>query len=217
MYHHFWSGREEAALRLAAQLEKYRNTNSVIMAIPRGGVAMGFHIARRLGLPMDIVLSKKIGHPLNKEYAIGSVTFDDSFLDIHPDISKEYIDLEIQKIRKMLRDRYEMYMGAEKPIDPEGKTIIMVDDGIATGNTVMATIYMLRKKNPAKIVVAVPVLPRSQVSRISEAADELIYLEAPVFFEGVGAFFSDFEQVEDSEVIRMLREIRDTRNVGKEA
>lgn len=204
MYNEILQDRKEAALLLSEKLEKYQGSDAVILAVPRGGVPIGYEISKNLHLPLDIILSKKIGHPLNKEFAIGAVSLETSFIDEHPDVPAAYIESEIKKLRESLQDKYNLYMGDRKPADVKGKTVILVDDGIATGNTLLACIAMLRKNNPQKIVVAVPVVPFDTVNVIREKADEFVYLIASKDFRGVGGFYEDFEQVNDDEVIRML-------------
>ena len=197
--------RIEAGLLLSEKLKKYQDTNSVILAVPRGGVPVGIVISKTLHLPLDIVLAKKIGHPSNKEFAIGAVSMDSMILDEHSDIPKKFIDDEIIRLRQQLDEKYGRYMGNRKPLDLENKNVILVDDGIATGNTLLSCITMLRKKNPSKIIVAVPVLPYDTVPLFEKNADELIYLTASKYFRGVGSFYEEFNQVEDEEVIQMLR------------
>nr|WP_315165377.1 phosphoribosyltransferase family protein [uncultured Flavobacterium sp.] len=204
MYNELLKDREEAGILLTEKLKKYQNSNTVVLAIPRGGVPIGYEIAKKLHLPLDIVLSKKIGHPNNTEYAIGAVSMDSITLKEHPDVSQKYIEEEITRLRKLLRNKYDLYMGSRKPMDIEGKNIIIVDDGIATGNTLLASIAMLRKRKPAKIIVAVPVLPADALSAFNRNVDELVYLIAAKNFRGVGAFYEEFHQVEDEEVINML-------------
>ena len=116
-------------------------------------------IAKSLHLPLDIVRSKKIGHPYNKEFAIGAVSMDSMVIDQHPDIRKEYIATEIVRLQKLMQEKYEIYMGNRTPLEIKGKNVIIVDDGIATGNTRLVNMNMLRKRNPTKIIVAVPVTP----------------------------------------------------------
>ena len=204
MYNELLKDREEAGILLTEKLKKYQNSNTVVLAIPRGGVPIGYEIAKKLHLPLDIVLSKKIGHPNNTEYAIGAVSMDSITLKEHPDVSQKYIEEEITRLRKLLRNKYDLYMGSRKPMDIEGKNIIIVDDGIATENTLLASIAMLRKRKPAKIIVAVPVLPADALSAFNRNVDELVYLIAAKNFRGVGAFYEEFHQVEDEEVINML-------------
>ena len=197
--------RIEAGLLLSEKLKKYQDTNSVILAVPRGGVPVGIVISKTLHLPLDIVLAKKIGHPSNKEFAIGAVSMDSMILDEHSDVPKKFIDDEIIRLRQQLDEKYGRYMGNRKPLDLENKNVILVDDGIATGNTLLSCITMLRKKNPSKIIVAVPVIPYDTVPLFEKNADELIYLTASKYFRGVGSFYEEFNQVEDEEVIQMLR------------
>lgn len=204
MYNELLNDRKEAGILLSERLKKYQNSNTIILAVPRGGVPVGYEIAKRLHLPMDIVLSKKIGHPNNKEYAIGAVSMNSMTLKEHPEVPQRYIEDEVIRLRKLLKEKYELYMGNREPIDIQGKNVIVVDDGIATGNTLLASISMLRKKEPAKIIVAVPVLPADVIPVFQRNADEFVYLIAAKYFRGVGGFYEQFDQVEDEEVIRML-------------
>ncbi|MDI1306737.1 MAG: phosphoribosyltransferase family protein [bacterium] len=204
MYNEILKDRIEAGLLLAEKLKTYQNSNSIILAVPRGGVPVGHEIAKKLHLPLDIVLSKKIGHPYNKEFAIGAVSLDSMIIDEHPGVSNVYIDEEITRLRKLLKEKYQLYMGNREPMDIKGKNVILVDDGIATGNTLLASIKMLRKQKPAKIIVAVPVLPYGTVAIFESNTDEFIYLIASKSFRGVGGFYEEFDQVEDEEVVKIL-------------
>jgi predicted phosphoribosyltransferase len=204
MYNEILKDRIEAGLLLSEKLKKYQNSDTIVLAVPRGGVPVGYVIAKSLHLPLDIVLSKKIGHPNNKEFAIGAVSSDSMILDEHPNIPKKYIDDEIIRLRQLIKEKYELYMGNRKPLDIKGKNIILVDDGIATGNTLLASINMLRKKNPAKIIVATPVIPYDNVPIFEKNTDEFVYLIASKYFRGVGGFYEEFNQVEDAEVIQLL-------------
>lgn len=204
MYYDLFKDREEAGALLAEKLLEYENTNSIILAIPRGGVPVGYVISQKLNLPMDIILSKKIPHPYNKELAIGAVTMDAEIVDYYPNISKNYINSEISRIREVLKKKQQLFVGNDKPLDVKGKNVILVDDGIATGNTVLVSIMSLRKLNPAKIIVAVPVLPYEDLKIFQREADEFVYIEASNYFRGVGAFYEHFEQVDDAVVVEML-------------
>ena len=207
MFERILKDRIEAGLLLSEKLIKYQNSDSLVLAVPRGGVPVGYVIAKRLNLPLDIVLSKKIPHPLNNEFAIGAVSVDSMIVDEHRDVPKNYINEEIIRLRKSLQEKYRLYRGNREPIDIKDKNVIVVDDGIATGNTLLASITMLRKRNPKKIIVAVPVLPEDVVEKFKNEADELVYLMAPEYFRGVGGFYEKFNQVEDEEVIRQLRDM----------
>jgi putative phosphoribosyl transferase len=204
MYNEMLKDRIEAGLLLSEKLKKYKNSNTIVLAVPRGGVPVAAVIAKSLQLPLDIVLSKKIGHPYNKEFAIGAVSMDSMIIDEHPDVPKEYIETEIVRLRKLMQEKYEIYMGNRTPLEIKGKNVIIVDDGIATGNTLLVSINMLRKRNPAKIIVAAPVIPYDTVPVFEKNTDEFVYLIASKYFRGVGGFYEDFNQVEDDEVIKLL-------------
>ena len=199
--------RLDAAARLMPFLKKYQNQKGVVLAVPRGGVPIAYHIAKNLNLPLELVLIKKIGHPMNEEYAIGAVGLEGEVLDDFTDIPKAYIESEVVRIRALLQERYKKFMGNRKPLSLENKTVIIVDDGIATGNTMLAAIRMMRYQRPGKIVVAVPVAPPQTAEKIKREVDELVCLYSPPDFGGVGQFYDDFEQVSDEEVIGLLQEI----------
>ena len=200
--------RIEAGLLLAAKLKKYQGDPGVILAVPRGGVPVAYAVAKELGFPMDLILVKKIGHPMNKEFAIGAVTLTDEFVIPHPEASQEYIDDEIDRIREKLKEMYPRFAGDKKPLDLKGKTVIVIDDGIATGNTLLVTVEMLKKSSPLKIVVAAPVASSNAVQKLRKEVDEVIAVLIPQDFYGVGAFYEDFEQVTDDEVIYYLERLR---------
>ncbi|HTI07855.1 MAG TPA: phosphoribosyltransferase family protein [Puia sp.] len=199
-----FTDRTEAGKLLAEKLKKYQGRPGVILAVPRGGVPVAYTVAKELGLPLDLVLTKKIGHPVNREYAIGAVSLTDSFVIPHRGVSQSYIDQEIKTIRERLKEMYRKFMGDKEPEPLTGKTVIIIDDGIATGNTLLGTINMLRKSKPFKIVIAVPVASDSAVHKLSEVADELVVVLIPEEFYGVGDFYENFEQVTDDEVMYYL-------------
>jgi len=205
MYRSRLTDRKEAGILLSEKLKKYQDTNSIVLAIPRGGVPVAYEIAQKLHLPLDVILSKKIGHPMNKEFAIGAMTIDATIIDEHPEVPKQYVTDEIIRLKELLREKYKLYMGYREPLEINGKNVIVVDDGIATGNTLLASISMLRKKNPAKLIVAVPVLPLDVLEIFEKQTDEFVYLITSSNFRSVGAFYDQFHQVEDDEVIQMLR------------
>lgn len=207
MYDEIFKDRNEAGLLLSEKLMKYKDSDTVVLAVPRGGVPVGNIIAKKLNLPLDIVLSKKIPHPLNKEFAIGAVSLDSIIVDEHLNIPNHYIKDETIRLRELLQEKYELYRGKQKPLEINGKNIIIVDDGIATGNTLLASIEMLRKKNPKKIIVAAPVIPYDRVKIFEQKADEFVYLIASKYFSAVGQFYEQFNQVADDEVIQILRDI----------
>ena len=210
--------RSDAGRHLAEKLAHYRGQNAVVLALPRGGVVAGREIAQALGLPLDIAVVRKIGHPLSPEYAIGAV--DDAGAIILNDaetesVSQAWLSDEIEREKKEAERRVKAYRGARKPIPILGKTALIVDDGIATGLTMRLVVRSLRAQHtagcggtcrrPARIVVAVPVASAEAVESLRKEADEVITLEPPEEFLGaVGAHYLEFAQVEDAEVIRLL-------------
>jgi predicted phosphoribosyltransferase len=202
-----YKDRNEAGNLLALKLEKYNKTDAVVLAIPRGGIPLGFIVSEKLNLPLEVVLSKKIGHPLHKEYAIGAVTLKSSILsEAAADISPFYIDEETKNIRSLLKKRYNDYYGDRKPLKLKGKILIIVDDGIATGNTMLSIIKMLHDEKPEKIVVVIPVAPLDSIKKLqaSPYVDEVICPLVPNYFQAVGQFYQDFDQVDDKEVKQLL-------------
>jgi len=193
--------RTDAGLQLAGKLTKYAHRKDcIILAVPRGGVPVGFAAAVSLGLPLDVILAKKIGHPMNREYAIGAASLSDYFVVPHEDVTENYITEELQKVRIRLKEMEERFIGNRPVINPENKTVILIDDGIATGNTLLATVRLIRKRNPAKLVIAVPVASYSAAEKLSAECDEFVCLLIPDMFGGVGGFYERFDQVSDEEV-----------------
>jgi putative phosphoribosyl transferase len=203
----YFFDRIDAAEQLVPLLKKYKTQDCVVLAVPRGGVPMGFHIAQKLGFPLDLLMTKKIGHPNNPEYAIGAVSLEGILRDNEQDVSEDYIQYETQRIRKQLKERYQRFMPDKKPLDLAHKIVIVVDDGIATGYTLLAAIELLRKKKPAKIVVAVPVAPPDSANKVKKQVDDFICLHTPVDFYGVGRFYENFEEVTDDKVIQLLKQM----------
>jgi len=194
-------------MQLAKKLEKYKDEMGVVLAVPRGGVPIGFYIAKHLNFDLDLLMSKKLGHPYNEEFAIGAVGLEDEIIEETQGISPEYIDEEVANIHSQLKERYKKFMGSKQPIDINGKIVIVVDDGVATGRTILATLEMLRRKKPRKLIVAVPVSSQEAAERIRRVVDEFICLHTSAPFFGVGRFYTDFSQTTDEEVIELLQEL----------
>lgn len=207
-----YTNRQDASLKLISLLDKFKNDKCVILAIPRGGVPIGYYIARKFHFPMDLLLTKKIGHPLNKEVAIGAVSLENEIIDDYPYISKGYIDDQILEIRGALKKRYEKFVDNRTPVNVKNKTVIIVDDGIATGNTLLAAIKMIRGKSPKKIVVAVPIAPTDSAQKIGDNVDEFICPLITDDFIGVGGYYMDFSQVSDEEVVQFMNKISTLEN-----
>lgn len=196
--------RTHAAFLMAHELRKYHRENAIILAIPRGGVPIGYTIAHQLVLPLEVVLVKKIGHPGNPEYAIGSVSSTELILSDTVGISEEYIQSEIKRLRKVMQEKYQVFMNGNKPTNLKGKIAILVDDGLATGNTMLACIEHVRKSDPKKIVVAVPVSSTSAHRKVKDRVDELICLYTSADFYAVGQFYENFSEVTDDTVTQLI-------------
>lgn len=210
-----FENRYDAAMQLIPLLKKYEQENTVVLAIPRGAVPMGYYIAKELNLPLDILLSKKIGHPGNPELAIGSVSIEGRIIDTRFAIDQDYIQHETVKIRAMLKERHKKFMGSRPSIELNNKTVIIVDDGIATGNTMLASIDLVRHHAPKKIVVATPVASREAALAIKQKADDFVCLHVPEDFMAVGQFYNYFTQVTDEEVIFFLESLQKERKKNK--
>lgn len=202
-----FTNRTEAGRLLANRLAAYKHKKAVILAVPRGGLPIGAVLAKELELPLEVVLIKKIGHPLNKEYAIGAVSLNHIVLDKQAaDISIDYIINETKRLRAILAERVDEFYKNRQPLKLKNKIAIIVDDGIATGNTILATAQLVHEESPSKIIVAVPVAPLSTVLKISSSSyiDEVICLQQPMDFRGVGEFYENFAEVSDEEAIKLF-------------
>lgn len=200
--------RIEAGRKLALKLLKYKNEAVVVYALPRGGVVLGYEIAKELGAPLDLVITRKIGHPHMPEYAVCVTAEDGDIICSETErtaLNPEWLKREIEKERKEAKRRRETYLKGRKPYSLENKTAIVVDDGIATGLTFLLAIKELKHLNPKKIIAAVPVAPKDTAEKIKKEADEFVTLYIPVYYLGaVGAYYDDFLQVKDEEVIELL-------------
>ena len=200
--------RSEAGQVLARALEHYRNTEgALVLALPRGGVPVAYEVTRALGIPLDVFLVRKIGHPRQREYAIGALASGGALVlephgeqlpgaDIDPIVQEETLELE----------RRERLYRHERPLPPiAGRTVIMVDDGLATGASMRAAIQALRARQPARLVVAVPVGAPEALRALNGLADEVVCPRQPEDFEAVGRWYQDFAQVSDEEVLAFMQ------------
>ncbi|AMD00908.1 phosphoribosyltransferase [Halomonas chromatireducens] len=197
--------RLDAARQLAQRLERLKGRNPLILAIPRGGVPMGRHLADALEGELDVVLVRKIRAPGSPEFAIGAVSEDGSMKldDAASHFPPEAVAREVDHQRQLLKERRERYSPVRPPISPEGRVVVVVDDGSATGATMEAALKTLRGRTE-RLIAAMGVGAPSAVARLEAAADEVACLEIPQGFMAVGQFYADFSQVEEEEVIELL-------------
>lgn len=202
--------RVDAGRQLAARLVGYRGDDCIVMAIPRGGVVIGDVIADALGAPLDVVAPRKLRAPHEPELAIGAVitwgngrTLDEAairYLHVTPD----YIEQETNTQKQEINRRLQTYRGTTDPPNLSGKTVLLVDDGIATGYTMLSAIRGIRSLHPAKVVVAVPVASMEAAELMRCEADAFVCLSIPTPFMAVGRWYANFGQVSDEEVVRIL-------------
>jgi len=205
-----YKDRYDAANQLVPKLKKYKgDKNAIILAIPRGALEMGAFLRDELKIPLDIVVTKKIGAPGNEEYAIG-VVGPDGGKSVNIDslsaygIPDEYIEDEAARLTHVIKRRYEDYRGDKELPDLKNKIVIIIDDGIATGFTTLAAVQYVRRQNPKKIVLAVPVAATDSYEKLKKEVDEIICLDVRDDFYAVGQFYEHFAQVEDDEAIELL-------------
>ena len=201
--------RNDAAIRLAKQLAEYKGQHPLILAIPRGAVPMAKLIANELDGEFDVVLVRKLRAPDYPELAIGSV--DESGWTYIADhaasvgADAEYIEAEKQHQMATIKQRRAQYTPVRMPIAPAGRIVIVIDDGLATGATMISALHGLRSRKPARLVCAIPVSPPETLRKIQPLADQVVCLMTPENFRAVGQFYYDFPQVEDNEVIEILK------------
>lgn len=214
-----FTDRIDAAERLADALWHYRDRNALVLAIPRGAVPMGAVLARRLQAQLDVVLVRKLRAPEAPEYAVGAID-ETGWAYVTPyaeaaGATPEYLEEEKRTRLAELRRRRSLYSSGRPAIDPGGRVTIVVDDGLATGATMIAALHSVRARHPARLVCAVPVAAPDSLEGVRPYADEVVCLHAPAGFSAVGQFYLSFPQVEDEEVVALLRAPGGTEAEGK--
>ncbi|MBS0122932.1 phosphoribosyltransferase [Thetidibacter halocola] len=208
-----FADRAEAGRALAARLAALAHADPVILALPRGGVPLGIEVARRLHAPMDLLMVRKIGAPGQKELAVGAVVDGDApQYATNPEVMRAFglsrADVERLALPELaeIHRRRALYSGGRAPVPIAGRTAIVVDDGIATGATTRAALRALRRRDPARIVLAVPVAPRDTLDSLRGEVDQIVCLHTPEPFHAVGLHYRDFPQTGDDEVVRLMDE-----------
>lgn len=205
-----FADRREAGRKLAEMLFDYRGKRALVLAIPRGGIVVAEEIAKIIGADLDLVIPRKIGSPSDPEFAIGAVGPDRSYVlnkrvVRELGVPKDYIERTVRIESIEIERRMKKYRGSSEFPDVEGRIVIIVDDGIATGYTMRVVVEFLKKMKPKSIVIAIPVGPADAVEKFREVADEVVCLETPPSFHAIGAHYKSFPQVSDDEVLKILR------------
>lgn len=207
--------RQDAGRQLAAALARFREDKPVVLALPRGGVPVAFEVARALDAELDLLLVRKIGAPGHEELAIGAVVDGrEPHLVLNREIvalaqpPRGYIEAEQKRQLAEIERRRRLYRGADQPVEVKGRTLIVIDDGIATGATVRAALRGIRESAPQRLILAVPVAPPETIEKLARECDEVVCLSAPTWFSAVGSHYADFTQTTDDEVMALLAEAK---------
>ena len=203
--------RRDAGRQLAARLTQYAGDDPVVIALPRGGVPVGYEIARALGAPLDVKIVRKLGAPGHDELGIGAVVdgedpqavLNEQIVNVLG-VTREYLERELSRQLAEIHRREPRYRHGRRPVPLEGRTVIVVDDGIATGGSVRAALRAIRRARPRRLILAVPVAPPDTIEALRSEVDDVVYLAAPEPFHAVGRFYDDFTQTTDEEVEDLL-------------
>ncbi len=197
--------RTDAGIQLADAMISLDIKADIVLALPRGGVPVGMVVAEKMGIPLELYLVRKIGHPFNDEYAMGAVSEHDLLLNESETADNEYLNKTIKKERKRLLEMKELFGHVATMNEISAKRIILVDDGIATGTCMLLAINEIRKFGAKEIIVASPVCPLQTEDKIKNSADKLIILRRPFHFTGIGAYYANFAQLKDNQVIELMK------------
>lgn len=209
-----YKDRHDAGRKLAERLKKYVDEKAIILALPRGGVVLGYEVAKTLKAVLDVIVPRKIGAPFHPEFGVGAIAPNGiRVLDFESIDSLGISDSEIEQIiaeeTKEMDRRINLYRKGLSPLDLEGKTVVIVDDGIATGVSTRAAVLSVKEMKPKKIILAVPVCSPNAADMFREEVDEFLCLAEPYDFYAVGAYYIDFSQVSDKEVIDLIEKAKD--------
>jgi putative phosphoribosyl transferase len=204
-----FKNRQDAGRQLAEKVAALHLKEALVLGLPRGGVVVAAEVSNALGFPLDIVVPRKIGAPMNPELAIGALVEDVVLLDEEimrqlGGVNEDYLRSEIEQQQQEAKRRMGLYRTGKPPLDVRGKTVVVVDDGIATGATMRASLRYLKRQGAKRRIGAVPVAPQDTVERMKREGEEIVALFTPAVFYAVGQFYADFPQTEDSEVIAIL-------------
>jgi putative phosphoribosyl transferase len=209
----YFTNRVEAGQRLATALKDVAVKDGIVLAIPRGGVVVGYEVAEALNLPLDVIIPRKIGAPGNPEYAIGAITEDgtlilDENVIAYMNVPSDYVERESENQRLEIQRRMRLYRQNAPYPNLKGRDVIVVDDGIATGSTMKAALSSVKNRGANTVVAAVPVGPPSTIEELKTQADHVVCLFTPESFYAIGEFYDDFSQTMDEEVIDLLKRNR---------
>lgn len=206
--------RHDAGRRLAQELLHYKDaTKTIVIALPRGGVVLGYDVSVALKLPLDVLITRKLGTPVNPELAMGALA-ETGYLHVNQDVMREYqvtqaqLDEEMRRQQNEITRRVRQYRGGRALPSLKGQTVILVDDGIATGATFFASLGALLKAETVRVIAAVPVAPPRVLAKLKALVDEVVVLHTSEWFFGIGQFYERFDQVEDTEVMSCLDKAR---------
>lgn len=215
----FYKDRKDAGRQLAEKLKKYKEDKPIIMALPRGGVVLGYEVAKILNAPMDVITTRKTGAPFNPEFGIGAIA-PNGIRILNPEsinllkISDSEIERIIEKETNEMNRRITLYRKGLPSINLQGKTVIVVDDGLATGVSTKAAILSIKQMQPEKIILAVPVSPPNTADKFRKEVDEFICLAEPADFYAVSVYYDNFEQISDEEVINLIQKAKQDINLN---